>query len=288
MMTSIYEAARRYFAAGFSLIPCTVNKKPAIAEWREYISNRPSSVLVDSWFFYKAHSIGLVLGNVSNNTVVIDLDGTPAVNLFKKQFPALMNTTTVLTGSQNGAHLYFHVDTVGENFNVRVPNIGGFEIRGNGQYVIAPPSWHPSGARYETIREVPPLSLPDLSAVAQWLKDLREQTRAKQSVDVGASRVLPRPTFSNDLSPYMYAVYMGELSRVRSSSEGNRNNTLFYASLRLANFAAGGELSWYRCESALLEAALSTGMEMNEATRTIASAWNIGKHSPKQQPRKRS
>lgn len=67
------------------------------------------------------------------------------------------------------------------------------------------------------------------------------------------------------------------------AGEGNRNQSLFYASLRLANLAAGGELSWLDMQGRLFQASQETSPAMNraEAERTIESAWRIGSKRPR-------
>jgi hypothetical protein len=286
MASQIWEAARRYLAAGFSLIPCKY-KKPYINTWQEFITRRPTLREVNRWFEDDeiGQSIGLVLGQISHNVIVVDLDGWACVRLFQARFPALLNTYTVLTGSLGGLHLYFRPESLPENMNVRIENAGGMEIRGNGQYVIAPPSPHLSGNFYKVQNRVPIMRVQNMSEVTSWLNSLRESSQADRNEAIVAASNPKQMSLELKIDArkrnFLQTVLSREIARVETAGNGNRNESLFYAGLRLANLAAGGELSWPDCEMRLLAAAISVGTPEVEARRTIASAWRIGSKNPK-------
>ncbi len=279
---ALSKAAANYWQAGFSLIPCQLDKRPRIA-WQAYSQARPTQAQIQDWFSDpQTQSIGLILGSVSSHIVAIDLDGMPAIQQFYAQFPDLCkNTYSVLTGSQRGLHLYCRVDELPDNLNVRVENIGGFELRGNGQYVIAPPSPHPSGNCYQVYRDRAILHLPDLNDVSDWLTGLREQSQLQQQNAIEDSAIPVPVDAQAHKQAYLERVVSQELARVQTASEGNRNQALFYAGLRLANLASGGELNWGEMTGYLLTAARSVGTSVAEAERTIKSAWRIGSKRPR-------
>lgn len=283
----IYASAIDYHDAGLSVIPCRVDKRPAI-DWQEYQNRLATYQEIDTWFSPRNptthHSIGVVCGAVSGKLVVIDLDGFDAVREFYVQFPKASGLTlTVMTGSGKGAHLYFRVDKIPVNINVRTA-LGGFEIRGNGQYVIAPPSLHPSGKVYKTIALRPIAHVPHLEHVRRWFESLRNsETQDSSRQMVAAAK--PVDVFTEIWKKrYLESVVSQELARVQIASEGSRNNSLFYATLRLANYCAGGELSRSEIEALLLTAASRANIPAMEAQRTIASGFNIGWKKPKTVP----
>jgi len=284
---TVFNAALEYRNLGFSVIPCNVDKRPAIL-WQKY-QERPAPLeRIIEWFSEGNHfrtkqpgkgyqSIGVVLGRVSNNLVAVDLDGWDAVRQFYQDMPQYQQRTlTIKTGSQNGVHLYFFVDFLPENVNVRT-DAGGFELRGNGQYVIAPPSIHPSGNRYEVLAAREIANVVNLDDISEYFASLR---RAVRSAPLPAGRPVKVKSDPRK-DAYLSRVVSDEYSRVECAPLGGRNNALFYASLRLANFAAAGELVWSTCEQGLLSAARSAGLPEMESRRTIESAWNIGKKQPK-------
>lgn len=286
MASSILEAARAFYSAGFSLIPCKY-KKPDLKTWQEYTIKRPTLREINHWFEEPTagQSMGVVLGQVSHNVIVIDLDGWDCVRLFQARFPSLLNTYTVLTGSLGGLHLYYRPESLPENLNVRIAGAGGIEIRGNGQYVIAPPSPHMSGNFYKTQNRVGIMRLEDMSEIAAWCQGLRDSQQAEQQQAIvaaskGKQMELPMEVERRKRA-FLQTVLSQEIARVETAGNGNRNVSLFKAGLRLANLAAGKELDWSDCEMRLLAAAISVGTPEVEARRTIASAWRIGSKNPK-------
>jgi bifunctional DNA primase/polymerase-like protein len=278
---TLLSAAKNYWQRGFSLIPCHVDKRPRIA-WQAYSQVRPTAEQIQDWFSDKqSQSIGLLLGAVSQNIIAIDLDGIAAIQHFYQQFPTLCESTySVLSGSYRGLHLYFQVQELPPNLNVRVEHVGGFELRGQGQYVIAPPSPHPSGHRYCVYRDYPILEVQSLADVVDWMQSLRQENR--QDLSQIATQIESITVQSNShKQAYLETVVSQELARVQHAQEGQRNNALFYAALRLANLAAGGELSWSDMRKQLLAAAHRVGTPQAEAEGTINSAWRIGSKRPR-------
>lgn len=282
MTSQIWEAARRYHAAGFSLIPCKY-KKPDLSAWQEYTVKRPTLREINHWFEENrlGQSIGLVLGQVSHNVVAVDLDGMNAARFFKMKFPHLLNTRIVFSGSKTGFHLYYRVDELPTNINVRVPEVGGFEIRGNGQYVIAPPSPHLAGFNYQVRRDLAIMRLENMNEISDWFNLLRERENSDTAAVIAAAAKPVSIQAPKRKEAFLRKLLSEEVARVATSGTGNRNNSLFYAGLRLANYAAGGELAWGNIESMLMTAALSVHIPEAEARRTIASAWRIGSKNPK-------
>lgn len=286
MASQIWEAARRFLAAGFSVIPCKY-KKPQLKAWQEYSVKRPSLREVNRWFEddETGQSIGLVLGQVSHNVVVVDLDGWACVRLFQARFPHLLSTYTVLTGSLGGLHLYYRPEQLPDNMNVRIPDAGGIEIRGNGLYVIAPPSPHLSGNSYQVQNRVPIMRLEDMGEISAWLATLRDKNHAERNEAIVAASNPKQMSLNLKTEArkraFLQTILSQEIARIETAGYGARNNSLFYAGLRLANYAAAGELNWQDCEMRLLAAALSVGTSETEARRTIASAWRIGSKNPK-------
>lgn len=280
----------RYFSRGFSIIPCKRNKRPDSKTWKEYTIKRANERDIFNWFSpdndfnSNSQSIGFVCGAISGNLLVVDLDGIAAIKKFSSQFPRLCEQTkSVLTGSQKGIHLYFKVKTLPKNANVRVEGVGGFELRGDGQYVIAPPSPHESGYYYRVYRDNPILERENMNDVFDWMQSLRENEQVKRQDKITCAtkpvHFSPRKQGnSRGKENYLRKVVSEEIARVTTSVQGNQNNSLFYAACRLANYAAGGELNWSEMESLL---SLATDLPVAEAKRTIASAYRIGSKRPK-------
>ena len=105
------------------------------------------------WKKWPNDSVGIATGSISN-LIVIDedlddekgLDGIMAMDAWEKDNGVtLPDTARAITG-RGGAHLYFHY--TGKDILNRAGIIDGVDVRGEGGYVVAPPSIHPNGVEY--------------------------------------------------------------------------------------------------------------------------------------------
>lgn len=94
------------------------------------------------WGRWPNASIGIATGKASSVSVV-DLDGLEGIMSGRRL--GLQSAVTALTGS--GEQLYY-ADPNGLLNNSVKKVAAGIDIRGNGGYVVVPPSLHPNGKRY--------------------------------------------------------------------------------------------------------------------------------------------
>lgn len=153
-----------YLDMGWSVVPCHIpigdgcscgkicswpGKHPRV-QWRPYQERRPTESEVVEWFeeVYYGSNIGIVTGAVSK-LVVVDVDGGDFKAL---KMPS--NTLTAATGG-GGQHYYYHCEG-------GVPTHGKLrekiDLKAEGGFVVAPPSVHKSGGRYEWTRKIRPLA----------------------------------------------------------------------------------------------------------------------------------
>ncbi len=139
--TSILAEAKAYLSIGLSVIPVGIDKKPLI-DWKRYQTCRPSSEELETWFQDPQAQVGIVTGSISG-VVAVDIEATAIQEI--ECFP---NTAFSKTGG-GGVHLMYR------HPGHPVPNVvrlrPGVDIRGDGGYIVAPPSLHKSGKRYEWI-----------------------------------------------------------------------------------------------------------------------------------------
>src|SRR5215510_12799418 len=87
MSNALLEAALRYAAQGFSVIPIQPRKKNPVASWEENQSRRAIEDQISSWWSnWPDANVGIVTGAVSM-VVVIELDTIEAKNKRKELFP---------------------------------------------------------------------------------------------------------------------------------------------------------------------------------------------------------
>jgi hypothetical protein len=163
------EAAKRYLAHGWSILPLRPRDKRPLIPWTHLQIRRPSREDVAEWFRrWPDANIGVVSGEISN-LIVLDVDpkhgGDAALERFERRYGPVPATVEATTGG-GGRHLYFaHPGGLVRN---RAGLAQGIDLRGDGGYIVAPPSIHPSGAFYEWA----PGRNPDeiaLAPLSRWL-----------------------------------------------------------------------------------------------------------------------
>jgi hypothetical protein len=148
-----------YLQRGLSVIPLVYGDKKPVVRWEEFQSRRATEDEVRKWFS-NVCNIGIVCGSVSGKLVVLDIESEELFQKFyekiDKDNPELrdivLNTWLVKTGK--GRHIYLRVRASDEEYSKRVASDkheNFFEVRSKEMYVVAPPSLHPSGKRYEFV-----------------------------------------------------------------------------------------------------------------------------------------
>lgn len=224
------------------------------------------------WGKWPGANIGVRTGAASG-LVVVDIDpdhgGEDSLARLIAEEGALPLGREVITGS-GGRHLYFrHPGGLVRNDAGR--RLGpGLDIRGDGGYVVAPPSRHLSGGQYKVARrgsELP--ELPD------WMLD-RLQRDVPTRPPVSQTW---RP--SGDTSAWATAALKGELERLREAQPGMRNHTLNRVAFRLGQIIAGGQLDEGDIEGLLVNNAMAVGLGEREAVATVQSGLGAGETSPR-------
>ena len=137
----LQEAIRLLEDNGWSVIPVGIDKKPLI-EWKKYQKEKATREQITEWFTkYPDANIGVVTGKISN-LIVIDID--PRHGGSNEDFKDIQ-TVVAKTGG-GGWHYYFRYEGNIQNAAGIKP---GIDVRGEGGYVIVPPSSHESGNNYE-------------------------------------------------------------------------------------------------------------------------------------------
>lgn len=157
------EYAELYLSKGFTIFPVKPKQKRPAVKWKVFQFRKPTHAELKRWFsFRQKYGIGIVTGKISS-ICVLDFDSVEAYRETIRR--GLPETPTVKTAK--GYHAYFKYPEGISNFQNRV-NISGFDIRGDGGYVVAPPSIHPSGRRYEWIEGMGLDDLP-LARLPEWI-----------------------------------------------------------------------------------------------------------------------
>jgi len=143
----VLDYARLYLSRGFSVIPVAKGtKKPALLSWKEFQGRHATDEEIQKWFGSGSrNSIGIVTGVISG-IAVVDLDSQEAVKFATSHdFPL---TPLVKTGK--GYHAYYRYTEGVRNFQKR-DDLPDIDLRGDGGFIVAPPSVHASGKPYHWV-----------------------------------------------------------------------------------------------------------------------------------------
>ena len=221
------------------------------------------------WRQWPAANVGIRTGRGSG-LVVIDVDpahgGDDSLADLESIHGAL-GGWQVRTGS-GGEHRWF--SHPGAQVRNSAGQLGaGIDVRGDGGYIIAPPSRHISGGGYSWVEARGPLpQLPD------WL--------AERLVEPPRVARLTRPIHrAHDGSAWARTAQILETDQVRRAPEGQRNATLNRSAFCLGQIAGAGLLNEHSVAAGLVEAGVHVGLGEMEARRTVASGMRAGMAHPR-------
>lgn len=208
--------------------------------------------------------------------VVVDIDGEEGAIQWRDlreadgTYEELTSDARWVARTGRGLHLWY-----GTTLPTGTIKLGSkLDLKGEGGYVVAPPSIHPdTGLAYEWLRapsaEAPPVEVPEQLArrIEDHLYDLRS---AKASKATRARAWGPRYQ-SGDTVFYAQPGFDALLLAVEKAEEGNRNNMLHWAASTLAEEGASDEFF-----EELSSVALGIGLDPIEVRRTIRSGRTRG------------
>ena len=150
---SMYHAAVEYIKRGLAVFPLVERGKRPITQNGCKDATTDAAQVKAWWQQWPNANIGIATGKASSGITVIDLDidedkgidGYHTLDDWQRENGRFPDTWMSITG-RGGYHLYYK-DTV-ERRN-RAGIIDGVDVRGDGGYVVAPPSIHSNGNRYE-------------------------------------------------------------------------------------------------------------------------------------------
>lgn len=266
--TTMLDAALLYADQGFSVIP--LRGKVCPIRWTGFQTKPAPFGQLHAWHKNRVmENVGIVCGEVSNRLAVIDLDGLEAVHEFRATFPSLLDTYAVATGSGKGTHYYFYCWQLPPTTRTT-----GFELRCDGCYVVAPPSVHPVTHQvYVPSRELEAIRvMNNLDEVQKWIaakvKDKRDWLAAEAKAD----------TPVRNPSNYGKAALANACHKIKTASEGARNDQLNRQAFKLGFMVEQGHISYWQVvtELSAAAAALSDADGERATVSTIKSGLHAG------------
>ena len=245
-------AAIGWAGRGFAVFPLMPRGKVplgALAPHGLKDASRDRGIIADWWRREPSANIGLRTGG---GFFVIDLDGPDAV----KWFANAKAPRTLTVKTRSGFHLFFST-------TVSVPNSAGriapgVDVRGQGGYVVAPPSVHPAGDLYTIARDLP------IAAPSRWLVE------AAMPDEGSVPAPAPMPTWRSEDAKLRAIPSI--LSLLANAREGERNRITFWAACRFNEMVRDGLITQGLAEELLLQGARRCGLAGREILTTARSA----------------
>lgn len=246
-----------YAERGWRVLPVkSRGKTPLMKKWTTAATADVERVGLWWTNSYRNAGVGIATGEASG-IVVIDVDakhdGERGLVELEGRHGPLPPTLTAKTGG-GGRHLYFRYPIGVEIRNCAgLAGVDGIDVRGEGGYVVAPPSVHASGAQYEWASEVSELAeLPPA-----WIR-LLTAAKPPEAPAAQAGRTAKRDPCKRTLDFLL-----------NGAREGERNDRLFKAAADLC----GCGYSVAEAQEILLPPARRSGLDDKESIATIDSAF---------------
>ena len=210
-------AAQEYFAAGFNIIPISVDgskapdgrvlpqvwdeaEKKSKRSWKQLQQERTTEKQVHHWFGCGvARGLGIILGNVSGQSEALDFDKPGLYDQFaevcgQQGLKSLLDSLPLIETPSGGRHvLYRCVEPVAGNQKLaETPDRKTLiETRGEGGYIVAPGSpsaCHQTGKPYRFLRgrpgTTPTISAEDHAALLDMARLFNEYADPAAVVDL--------------------------------------------------------------------------------------------------------
>ena len=240
----ILNAAIEYLDRGFSVIPVKRSDKRPYFEWEEFQHRHPTPDEIEAWWKeWPQANVAIVTGQISG-IAVVDADGPGGAQFVNENFPP----TTVKAQSYKGPHRYFKTNGTIVHCSTKTvhPEV---DIRGEGGYIVAPPSIHATGHKYQ------------FEFLLNGWDDLSEYVPPKgESVTDAPLRL--------------------DLGKIEAGlSDGERNDMLFREASRLRGKNLSEGEAWIVLKS-YASRCVPPYTDEKQLERTLRSAWKYAPNEP--------
>jgi hypothetical protein len=150
--SNLYSAALEYLDRGWSLIPISIENKKPLIPWKAFQDSPPSLDQIEQWFHHgvatesgemvQVFNLGVATGAVSG-IVVVDADNEVASAYAEANGLA----SQIQVKTTRGKHYYWRHPGSSQRFANKAggvghdwPKVKGLDFRGDGGYVLVPPS----------------------------------------------------------------------------------------------------------------------------------------------------
>ena len=257
------------------VFPCDKEKRPLVAGGFKAASKDLEQI--SAWWREFPHALIGVPTGAASGIFVVDLDGVAhgadglvawdKLTISHAAPPTLRHETP-----NGGVYLLYRYDPQRPVTNRRGALPAGVDIRGDGGYIIWPPSKLPDGRSWR----VPENCETDtVSDAPEWLYELIADKPAAP----------PSSGNGNGAGAYADAVLADELAAVSGARRGQRNATLNKAAFSLGQLVGAQALSAPDVEARLYCAAQASGLVADDGERAVRATLKSGLEAGRRQPR---
>lgn len=224
------------------------------------------------WSRWRDANVGVTTGSESG-LLVLDVDlpeGPRSLADLEGREGRLRPACEQRTGAGGRQLLFAYPD---QRIGNRTRVLPGIDVRGEGGYVVVPPSLHASGERYRWTNRSP------VGPAPRWLVTLLARTRSTPAPRRGPA--LRSDGAGDATTRYASAALQRELAGLAEAVEGTRNDTLNRAAFNLGQLVGAGALDEAQVVTRLEHVAIRIGLEPPEVRRTITSGLTAGVARPR-------
>ena len=209
MSKEIKDKAKEYLKAQLSVIPTKEDKLPALPSWKPYQSQRIKEDEVEGLFTgANVKGLAIICGAISGGLEVIDVDTKHDTTgslwdelrgLIEDNLPELYSRLVIAQTKSGGYHIYYRCTSIAGNLKLSTKQNREvlIETRGEGGYVIAPPT-----PKYTYIQgepgNIPTITPEDRDILFSISKSFNELEEIKTKVNTPTSTTYN----STGLSPF--------------------------------------------------------------------------------------
>lgn len=199
---SLRQYALAYAKMGMAVFPLAPrSKRPVMEQGFHKASTDPA--IINSWWKRNPNfNIGIATGQMSGGLIVIDLDidkdkgkyGDETLREWELEHGTLLDTCRTITG-RGGYHLLYKTD---REVPCSINEEKAVDIRGDGGYIVAPPSIHENGHAYEWEQAPDEFVIEQANdLVYQFIDFVRPEKKLKESFSV--PEIIPEGSRDNML-----------------------------------------------------------------------------------------
>jgi Bifunctional DNA primase/polymerase, N-terminal len=275
-MSDLLAVALDYAGRGLPVFPCLPRgKTPAVARGFHAATTNPATIR--RYWTDPERNIGIPTG-VPSGVWVLDIDGVEgeaSLRVLETQHGAIPKTRVSITS--RGRHVWFACP---EPIPSSAGRIGpSIDVRGDGGYVIAPPSIHESGHCYAWGGD----PWAPIESAPAWLI-IAARTKPVKLITEGAMAAIRDPRRAG---AYGNAALRAEIATLAATPPGCRNDSLNRAAFSLFQLVAGGELAEDDVIAALHQACVTNGLAADDGWQSVHVTIRSGGGAGLQYPRSR-